>query len=472
VSFSHLRRSSVATASTAETGGVQHTPRSRHSQYRDSLLSTPLSPRPSTIGDSPLPRPLPKTATTLVPRLRLRKPESPSKYINSEARKVSTELEKVMDEAFNRSSVGSSVRTSARELHKSGPGYDTPPTSFSNRDSGGTTLATPGDSAAYQNRPLPATPKETPNTFLFRRLAETRAEIAHRFADSGEHTENINVFLDRLDELMVLPANGGIRVCSAPAKSPEQAGPLHVIPEEGRCDGEERFEPCGSQFRAVTDPIRPGLQSRRAMTEQNTIRLVDQSPGRIAPLNIRKKSSASASTKSGNEMTAVPWPGPSKVPTTSTQGIHNDPAIVHTNELVPPVAPDVAEMHEPTIKKKKSSWFRRNLEEKDKSQEGQQKPAPSKRQNQEKWYGLDDRIKADSRKTTDPSPDISKYTTKQSNTSDSSEFPIRHCGTALGKSEGGGTLKGFFGFFGKKTKHEKTKRALELGGKQNLFNYI
>jgi serine/threonine-protein kinase HSL1 (negative regulator of Swe1 kinase) len=403
-------------------------------------------------------RPLPRTARKPITRLKVRKPESPSKYINSEARKVSTELEKVMDEAFNRSSMGSSRRTSTMEAPQHGMEYDTPLTSFSNRDSGGTALATPGDKSVYQNRPLPPTPKETPNTFLQRKLAETRAEIAQRFADAGDHTENISLVLDKLDRLIVPSTTGGMRVCSAPAKSPEQPGPLHVIPEEARTDTEERYEFYDLHQRAVTDPIRPGLQGRRAVTEQHTIRLVDQSPTRVAPLNIRKKSGASMSTKSGRV---------NALPVVSQQPSQNDAPAARTPLEPPLLASAVQEPKEPTVKKKKSSWFRRNLEEKERPQESQPKPASTKLQIPEKWYGLDDRIKNDAPKATGPSPDISKLVTKQSNASESSEFPMRNCVSAFGKSEGNGGLKGLFGLFGRKTKEEKNRRALELGGKKS-----
>jgi len=377
-----------------------------------------------------------------------------------------------MDEAFNRSSMCSSVRTSTVEMHQAGLEYDTPPTSFSNRDSGGTTLATPGDKTAYQNRPLPPTPKETPNTFLQRKLAETRAEIARRFADGGDHTENISLVLDKLDRLILPPTSTGMRVCSAPAKSPEPPGPLHVIPEEVKTDVEERFEPYDVHHRAVTDPIRPALRGHRAMTEQHTIRLVDRSPTRIAPLNIRKKSGASTSTKSGDESTTA-WLNPSKAPAASHQDAHNDSYAVRTRLDPSSIAAVAPETKEPNIKKKKSSWFRRNLEEKDPLQESRPKPVSTKLQIPEKWYGLDDRIKNDPPKTTGPSPDVSKYATKQSDASDSSEFPMRNCASAFGKSEGNSGLKGFFGLFGRKMKEEKSRRALELGGKDapNVFIY-
>jgi serine/threonine-protein kinase HSL1 (negative regulator of Swe1 kinase) len=477
VSFSHLRRASVATASTAEASTVHYTPEQRRylSGGRGSVASSmayssPLSPRPSTVGDSPTVRQLTKVAAIpMAPRLRVRKADSPSKYIQSEVRKVSTELGKVMEEAFNRSSI-SSVGTSAA---RDGSEYDTPPTSFSNRDSGGTTtLVTPNNKAVIQNRPLPPVPNETPNSFLHRKLAETRSEIARRLQESGDsNTEHFQDVLRHLDSLMEPSTTASLakRIASAPNKSsdPSGAGLLQVIPEEGK-DSEARFEPLSSSRRAVTDPARPNLNARRALTEQHSIRLVDQSPTRIEPLNIRKRSVATSSTKDPNDhVAAVPWPGP-----TSNQGYEHSVSGSHSQRLMPPnsTSTEVPDKKESTIKKKKSSWFRRNPEER--QQETQLKAASAplslkKLDIPEAWQGLDDRISNDPHKGMGPSPDLGRAaiaTAKASDKSTISEFPMRNCGTALSKSEGGGAFKGFLNFFGKKSKEEKGKHSFDLGG--------
>jgi hypothetical protein len=387
--------------------------------------------------------------------LKLRKPDSPSKYIQSEARKVSTELGKVMEEAFNRSSISSSVRTSRTEAH-----YDTPPTSFSNtRDSGGSLLATPNTKAALAQRPLPPIPSETPNTFLQRKLAETRAEIARRLDEDGDNTDHFNEVLENLDRLM-LPVVNAKRTVSAPAKSPEHPAPLHVIPEE-KHDSVEGFEhPYSSHYRVVTDPVRPHVH--RAVTEQQTIRLVDQSPTRIAPLNIRKRSSASAKTKEVNETPSVPWPGPLPNGTVRPfQDVQDDLLAARTAQPAPAL-----EKKDTVIKKKKSLWFRRNTEEKDRDQENKQnevktKASTSLLQIPQAWQGLDDRIKNDAPTAINTA---STQTTKQSDGSNDSEFPMRNSSAPAAKSEGA-MRKGFFAFFGKKTKDEKNKKPLELGGK-------
>ncbi|KAJ4297605.1 serine/threonine-protein kinase gin4 [Kalmusia sp. IMI 367209] len=405
------------------------------------------------------------TQAPVVPRLRVRKPDSPSKYIQSEARKVSTELEKVMEEAFNRSSIGSSIRTSTTDPRKEVSGFETPPTSFSNRDSGATGPGTPDNKALLQNRPLPPVPMETPNTFLQRKLAETRAEIARRLEESGDSTEHFNEVLEHLDRLMVPAANAAKRTCSAPAKSPEQPLPLHPIPEEVKSDSEDRFEPYRSHYRAFTDPARHNGQGHQVSADNTTIRVVDQSPTRIAPLTIRKKSETNRSTKSENGPLTTPWPGPVRhTSAPSRQQAEPSALAMRTYQgATSNIITDNTEKKETTIKKKKSSWFRRTPEERDRPQEMQPKPTPSYLQIPEAWQGLDDRIKNDPPKANSPNPESTKPSTKHSDGSTTSEFPMRACGTTIGKSEGGGTLKGFFNFFGKKPKDDKGKRPIELG---------
>ncbi|KAF2796857.1 serine/threonine-protein kinase-like protein GIN4 [Melanomma pulvis-pyrius CBS 109.77] len=467
VSFSHLRRASITSASTAEAKGVHYTPEQQKFLDRSGgsvASSTRSRPPPSMQSSSPVIRAVGKSAANpIVPRLRVRKPESPSKYIQTEARKVSTELEKVMEEAFNRSSMSSSIRTIATDPNKDVSEYDTPPTSFSNRDSGGSTLATPNTKAMLQNRPLPPIPNETPNTFLLRKLAETRAEIARRLHENGDNTEHFNEVLLHLDRLMVPSATGAKRTSSAPAKSPEQSAFLPVISEEVKADDEDRyFEPysshySNSHYRAVTDPIRTNLQGHRAVTDHTTIRLVSGSPNLIAPLNIRKRSGASTLSRGADDKPTVPWPGPvSNAPVRSYQTVQDNLLAVRTNEntilnSLPSVEP---EKKESTLKKKKSSWFRRTAEEKDREQENQHKTAVGRLQIPEAWQSLDDRIKNDPPVSAGPSLNT---------TSNSSEFPIRNSSSAAGKNEVTGVRKGLFGLFGKKSKEDKGKRTMEFG---------
>jgi hypothetical protein len=124
------------------------------------------------------------------------------------------------------------------------------------------------------------------------------------------------------------------------------------------------------------------------------------------------------------------------------------------------------EKKDTVIKKKKSLWFRRNTEEKNRDQENKEnevktKASTSLLQIPQAWQGLDDRIK------NDPPTAIktaSTQTTKQSDGSNDSEFPMRNSSAPAAKNEGA-MRKGFFAFFGKKAKDDKNKKPLELGGK-------
>ena len=463
VSFSYLhRRGSNATASTADHGVVSCTPNRSFERRRESIGSYGSSHRSSAINSSSVVRARSRASANTAPRLRVRKPDSPSKYIQSEARKVSTELGKVMEEAFNRSSMCSSVRT----IHSCRDGtfsnYDTPPTSFSNRDSGGSTIATPNTKTVLTSRPLPPIPKETPNTYLHRKLVETRDDIARRLTEDNDSTKHFTEVLEHLDRLIVPPADSK-RVVSAPTRSPEHIVPLHVIPEEVKVDSGAGFETTHSpHYRAVTDPVRP--QARRAVTAQETIRVVDQSPNCIAPLNIRKRSGASLSSKYMNDVPiSIPWPGPSTQNSVrSYQDVQRD-----LNAARAQIAPAAASEKEPVVKKRKSLWFRRNTEEKEQVGKSNLQVGTKKStallQIPEAWQGLDDRIRAEPSPTLSDHNEASKHASKQSDGSNASEFPMRNTGTAAAKSDSA-PRKGFFGFFGKK-KEEKAKGPMELDRK-------
>jgi serine/threonine-protein kinase HSL1 (negative regulator of Swe1 kinase) len=458
VSFSHLRRASVSSSSTAEAKRVRYTPEQQ--KILNHGISGALSARsitrspPQSQQSSPAVRAVSKIATNpVVPRLRVRKPESPSKYIQTEARKVSCELGKAMEEAFNRSSISSSIRTTATDANREASEYDTPPTSLSNRDSGGSTLATSSTKMILQNRPLPPIPNETPNTFLHRKLAETRAEIARKLQENSDNNEHFNEVLDHLDRLMIPSTNGAKRTSSAPAKSLEHPAALPVISEESKPDGEDRyFESYSPNCRAVTDPVRP--QARRAATDHTSVRRVGVSPTRIAPLNIHKRSGASTLSSHADDTPTVAWPGPVSEPRVrSYQNDQNDFLGSRMNENAKFNSMSAAKPNDTNLKKKKSSWFRRTLEEKEWPAETTRKPTLGRLHIPEAWQGLDERIQCD--------PPTSAGTRIDS------EFPMRNSGSASGKNEGSVVRKGLLGLFGKKPKEDKSRRSMDFGCEYN-----
>jgi serine/threonine-protein kinase HSL1 (negative regulator of Swe1 kinase) len=353
-----------------------------------------------------------------------------------------------MEEAFNRSSISSSIRTTATDANREASEYDTPPTSLSNRDSGGSTLATSSTKTILQNRPLPPIPNETPNTFLHRKLAETRAEIARKLQENSDNNEHFNEVLDHLDRLMIPSINGAKRTSSAPAKPLEHPAALPVICEESKTDGEDRyFESYSPNCRAVTDPARP--QTRRAVTDHKSVRLVDVSPTRIAPLNIHKRSGASTLSSQADETPIVAWPGPvSKPRVRSSQNDRNDFLGPRVNENAKFNSMSSAKPNNTILKKKKSSWFRRTPEEKEWPAETTRKPTLGRLHIHEAWQGLDDRTQCD--------PPTSAGTRIDS------EFPMRNSGSASGKNEGSVVRKGLLGLFGKKPKDDKSKRSVDF----------
>ncbi|KAF2499558.1 Pkinase-domain-containing protein [Lophium mytilinum] len=444
VSFTHLRRTSTVSVLNAD---LQYTPEQRKFLSRPQEESATLSvssrstARPNEASAAHTSR---APTSPKVPRLRIRKPESPSRYIQSEARKVSTELEKVMEEAFNRSSISSSVRTSNTDKNHDPFGFDTPPTSFSNQSGGLFASSTPTD---FKNRPLPPIPTETPNTFLQRELAQTRDRLA-RFASEDENTTaSFNEVLNHLDRL--LQPDNAKRTSSAPPKSPEYLGYLPIISESRAEEGDEHK-------RSVTDPLkgRPAWQSRAATDYTSTIRVVNpDSPTAVAPLNIRKKSGASTSTKSSvpshdaNGEKTVRWSGPTSLPRAAT------PTPPHKGP---------GDDQDATIRSlsKKRSWFRRVVSDKG-AQEHDRGQHDTRLRIPEAWQGLDDRIK------NVPAPPIpsaieppTKHAKKQSDTS--SEFPMRE-EKKPGKGDGNAGRRGFLGLFGKKHKDDRNSDGYKMG---------
>lgn len=427
----------------------------------DRAAAPPMPPRqvskPTTHHDIP------------IPKLRLRKPESPSKIIQKDVRKASSELEKTMEEAFNRSSMSESLTTlnscPLRDLSE----YDTPPTSFSNRDGAPIMPMTPNTKMKLRNRPLPPIPGETPNTFVQRRLAEARADIVKRAMEVGENTENFNTILVGLDNLMAPSTALAQRASSAPTnRSPEHLQ-IPKISNEVKLQGKDRYAQYGLGFGNFANHISPHLNGRRAVTEHpsTTIRLVDESP--IAPLNIRKKSAEGNTSRAPSGRPEVQRPVPISIeaatPVRSFHMVQKDLLAVRAESQAQTnrTSSSTVEKSEQTIKKKKSSWFRRNVDEDVQPSSAPVNPPGSRLQIPEAWQGLDDRIA----KAAPASPH--GLLTKKSIRSISSEFPMRGRDAGNVKNDPAKERKGFLGgLFGKKAKEDKNKGALQLGCKSTF----
>lgn len=465
VQFSHLRKSSTASALTSKSrrqslDGTANKPDAEKPLYKDSnieLLAPTSSPPSKSHGEL---RSRKENKSAAPPQLRIRRAKDPSREVDKEARKVSAELEKFCQEAFYRSSVSSSNRSSATEKQV-GACHDTPPSSVSHQSPN----KIPGP-AKLSHRPLPPIPtssSETPKTFTARELVETRNRIAARFAEAnGENADYFRDVLSHLDTLLPpsMQDDHGRRVVSAPQPTPkhlDDLGYLPVISEESRLADVEDHERIGDpskksiDYRAITTPanLKPGEKFDHGQGV-GTIRLVEaSSPTPIAPLNIRKKSSSSTMTR----MTMLPSHQYHAEETTGTvnrrpgarteipdfaiyadtdAAIPSSPPPTSTPTTAVPVSSSTAIEAPPAAKTKKRGWFRRITSEvKEDSIDSPATPTagtPSNRLTKKTkqkslsrpWDDLDDRI------TIQP-PARPNFTSKNSDAalSEISEFPLR-----------------------------------------------
>ena len=223
-----------------------------------------------------------------------------SQYWKDDARKVSTELEKYIDEAFNRSSMQSNVTRETKETERS---CNTPTTTFSQRDYSGSSIqhqqhrpakiARTTDRSILE-RPLPnLPPPEYPGTndFSQRELAKARDLLKQRAADPSikEALDDVIAHLDRLMQPSAIRIQEQERRA---ASTPDPKSPL-----EKRDDTFERFFQEGyTGIRAASEPVRRGNADNPHV--RTTVRMVEHSDENVAisptkPLTIRKKSGSS-----------------------------------------------------------------------------------------------------------------------------------------------------------------------------------
>ena len=233
-----------------------------------------------------------------------RKERPMSYYWKEDARQVSSELEKVCDEAFNRYSGTSTAITGITDTPERGITSSSATSNEIHADR----YANPGRMAAaarssLQDRPLPLPPAyEHLGTFTYQELAKTRALLQKRAADTRltGHFDDIIAHLDRLMQ----PSTARLpepdrRSISAPGEKPDTS------------QGHDEFEKLLSQgpfgLRSTSDPVRRSLNDNVSLQRYG---LDSRLKGRIAgesldqkpisptkPLTIKKK--RSDLTKSG-----------------------------------------------------------------------------------------------------------------------------------------------------------------------------
>ncbi len=281
VSFQHIRQRSSGNSS-----GVRDPIRLVSSDTESSKGNNLKQGFPESQSTPSLPTP-PRIHRPRKPAsdLDIKKSRAVSHYWKDEARKVSSELGKICEEAFNRSSVSSSNMSPTNN-------GESPATSVSIH---GDNLATPL-SNQLKNRPLPQPPAESLGSYTLRELAETRRRLLEHCQSAGSdvvpaYLTEVIAHLDRLMQPALRSENGGKRSASDPnPASAKNSSHLAAINEESYiANGSQEVQ----SSRSASDPLKSAKQVS-FQDPSKTIRLVSPEASSqpqfppIQPLNIRK----------------------------------------------------------------------------------------------------------------------------------------------------------------------------------------
>ncbi|KAK3721792.1 serine/threonine-protein kinase gin4 [Vermiconidia calcicola] len=413
VSFGHLRRTSTTSALASQASEQTPPTPSIPDTFRDRRHLRPANPcppssSPAAHAEQAIRSRKERAPALETPRIKVRKTgDTPGHYMRNDIRKHSAELEKACEEAFFRSSVGSSLTAQTTFSEKNGP-FDTPPSSVSARGSG--TVEQPEPKPAV--RPLPELPKDTPNTYLTRTLEETREKLAAYKSSGDPNSAKFEEVMKMLDNIMPgshTPPEK--RTTSAPeAKTPDHLGFLPIISEEG--DQRSSRDGVANWQRSVTAPVQ-----KERKDHDKTIRVVPPSPsGAVAPLNVRKRSNGSEGSDEAKRPLSV------KV---SHDRLNRKHASDHFGGLEP-IDEDTTMSATPTlVRKKKSGWFglAKKGTEQDRTSTAPATPTT--------LHDLDDRIQRRPSKVLSKPPPVGQAPAPSSQ---SSEFPMRKKKLGGGKS--------------------------------------
>ncbi|KAF7187403.1 putative serine/threonine-protein kinase HSL1 [Pseudocercospora fuligena] len=434
VSFGHIRRVSTASALTSQMSSTNASTPATPSlpvHLRDHQARVKAQARhhaedsPTAHVDQPIKSRKERSNKLETPRIKVRKPvDTPGDHIRSQIRKHSAELEKACEEAFFRDSYNSSTTARTSLTDKPSP-YDTPPSSIAAHPSD----TTPGLPSATKPtpRPLPNTPKDTPNSYLTRTLEETKHKLATYRGSGEDNTARIEEVMKMLDNIMPTAGPGSERrIASAPeaAKQSEQNGFLPIISEES---SDPRSSKEGNWHRSVTAPV-----AKERNPEDHTIRVVPpSSPGTVAPLNVRKRSS-------GNQLNK----DVQRRPTTkaSSDTLRRKHAVAADVSALESIDEDTTLTTPTLVRKKRSGWFgriKRDVEEDGHPGRPTSKAARS-------ILTTSDETDARRRSTllTKDSPNSKSLPDEPPLSAQSSEFPIR-------KHRFGNSKKGFSKWLGR-----------------------
>ncbi|TKA69862.1 hypothetical protein B0A55_08926, partial [Friedmanniomyces simplex] len=433
VSFGHLRRTSTTSALTSQTStkATPATPRlpehARDLRTLRALEAGQPASSPTVQAAQAVRSRKEKAAAIDVPRIKVRKPETPNQHMRSDIRKHSAELEKACEEAFFRSSVGSSLTAGTSTAEPQSP-VDTPPSSVS------ATSQQPLGVYKSISRPLPDLPRDTPNTYLTRTLEETREKLAaYKTAGEEIHSAKFDEVLQMLEKIMptgTTPPAKDKRVFTAPeARTPDHLGGfLPVVSEES--DNQRSSKDGTLNWRSVTAPVQ-----RQKQPEDKTIRVVQpSSPGAVAPLNVRKRSNGSEASDETQRRLTSQRSGERLTRKRTMETVGGLTAIDEDSAL--PATPTV-------VRKKRSGWF--GLAKKAEASERQATPGAS-------TQDLDERLEKQPLRT--PANDKA-LPAGPPQSGVSSEFPLR-------KKRFGGGKGGFGKWLGRKLAEKENVDVTEM----------
>lgn len=357
VSFGHIKRISTASALTSQDSRRASPPETpcMPEHFRERRLRACANMH-ETVDSSPMThveQPLRsrkernKGIANETTRTKVRKSHNSGHLMRSDIRMHSAELEKACDEAFQiRGSYGSMTtsHTLASASDRTAK-CDTPPSSIS--------AASQDRPQKTAIRPLPDLPKDTPNTYLTRTLAETRSKLAAYKGSGDENAAKFDEVVKMLDSIMPRTSQSAEkRIMSAPeaSKIAEQYGFLPIISEEG---SDQRKSRDGSNWhRSVTAPV-----TKERKPADRTIRIVPPSSPAIAPVNVHKRISGSPASEASSSQRRQTAQKTSIV--AGTKRVNDSFPLTVIDE-------DSTLLTTPTIvRKKKSGWFGRNKKEDD-----------------------------------------------------------------------------------------------------------
>ena len=396
------------------------------SQANAKSRETPISP---SISMKEIPqtedRPIIRSRKSPIKEHTAKKPRVASHYWKDDARKVSVEMEKLCDDAFNRSPISSSIptpRTEATGNRFSQNTYSSPATSFSVHEDPVPVSVTRHSKARqievdYQ-RPLPLLPaterqmgSEHLGSYTQRELAKTRDLLKKRAAEATMSPGYLDEVIAHLDRLM---QPSMIRLKEEERRA--VSTPDHNSGISRKDTFEQIMEKNNIGFRSASEPSK----RQDASHTQSTIRVVDSSEGLkpispVKPLTIRKRSESSTPSV-GSPRPIVPT---ERLFTTeelySQQVEERRPAglALFENPSLEPIGEDEdKENFDPATRRtdftepKKRKWFRRHQpipQSRDNDKDSKDLPLPVRSQQQQPSHLHSSEQKAKNRSSDVPS---------------------------------------------------------------------